>query len=243
MTGEKFYEHICIMLREYDIHTGNEGADSVIANPENWVASDSFPFYASAAEILIEARTKLDTKTTPRTKQNAIKRIIKSVPTSRENFRGLFPYEDRFVVVDGYRLIRLQNDISSLPHVENDFDVASVMRNAVPTEETLHLPTVGELRAFVTENKVKRGRRFLATYCLNDFVWCNPNYLIDMIQALPGCVAYKPKSPHYPIYFVTPDGDDGILLPVRSAALENENKTIKEGEKNNGSETNQDDQV
>lgn len=240
MTAEKLYEHICIMLREYDLHTDNEGADNVIANPENWVASDLIPFYASAAELVIEARTKLDTKTTPRTKLNAIKRIIKAVPDSRQQFRGLFPYEDRFIVIDGYRLIRLQNDISSLPHVENDFDVAAVMKNGGPTEEMLQLPTVGELKAFITSNKVKHGRRFLAPYCLNDFVWCNPNYLIDMIQALPGCVAYKPKTSHSPIYFAAPDGDDGILLPVRPPVLENTRNTIKEGEKNDGSEANQD---
>lgn len=223
MTNEKFYEHVCEMLREYDLHTGNNGADGVIANPEKWVSSDYFPFYAAAAEILIEVRTRLDTKTTPRIQQNAIARIVRNCPITHPNMRGLFSYEDRFVVVDGYRLIRLQNDISSLPHVKNNFDVASAMKYVGPTAETLQLPTVGELRAFIVANKIRHGKKIIpAPYCLDGFIWCNPQYLIDMIQALPGCTAYKPKKQVSPIYFETPNGDDGILLPVRPPDEEKE---------------------
>ena len=54
MTNETMYSHICAMLQEYDLHTGNRGADGVISNPENWVGSEYFPFYASAAALLIE---------------------------------------------------------------------------------------------------------------------------------------------------------------------------------------------
>lgn len=230
MTNEKFYEHICVMLQEYDLHTGNRGADNVITNPEKWVSSEFFPFYASAAEMLIEARARLDVKTTPRTKLNAIARIIKNCSSAKPNLCGIFAYGDRFVVCDGYRLLRLTNDISSLPHVENDFDVASAMRGVGPTTEILRLPTVGELRSFIIANNVKRGRRLLpAPYCLDDYIFVNPKYLIDMIQALPECTAYKPKKPVSPIYFEAPNGDDGILLPVRPPAQETpQNEESKE---------------
>ena len=177
MTNERFFEHVCAMLQEYDLHTGNRGADGVISNPEKWVGSQFFPFYASAAEMLIEARARLDTKTTPRTQQNAISRIVKNCPDSRPSMCGMFSYGDRFVVVDGYRLIRLNEDISSLPHVENDFDVASVMKGVGPTAETLQLPTVGDLRAFIAAKKVKCGKKMIpGPYCLNGYIWCNPQY-------------------------------------------------------------------
>lgn len=215
MTNEKMYEHICAMLQEYDLHTGSQGADGVISNPEKWVSCDYFPFYASAAEMLIEARARMDTKTTTRTQQNAVGRIIKSCPDTRPNMCGLFSYGNRFVVVDDYRMVRLKDDISSLPHVENDFDVASVMKGVGPTTETLQIPTIGELRAFMAAHKVKYGKKTIpGPYCLNYFIWCNPHYLIDMIQSLPGCTAYKPSNPTDPIYF-TADNGDGILLPVR----------------------------
>lgn len=135
---------------------------------------------------------------------------------SRPEMCGLFTYGDRFVICDGYRLLRLTNDISSIPHVENDFDVASVMKGLGPTSETLQLPTVGELRAHIITHNVKRGRKTITTsYFLDNFIHVNPQYLIDMIQALPGCTAYKPQSQTSPIYFEAPNGDDGILLPVR----------------------------
>lgn len=216
MTNETTYSHICVMLREYDLHTGNRAADGVISNPEKWVESEYFPFYASAAALLIETRAKLDTKTTPRTAVAAITRIYKNCNASRPEMCGLFTYGDRFVICDGYRLLRLTKDISSIPHVENDFDVASAMGDVGPTGETLQLPTVGELRAYIIANNRKRGRKTISkSYFLDGFIYVNPQYLIDMIQALPGSTAYKPKNQKAPIYFKAPNGDDGILLPVR----------------------------
>lgn len=216
MTYETMYNHICVLLQEYDLHTGSRAADGVISNPEKWVDSEYFLFYASAAALLIEIRTKLDTKTTPRTVIAAITRIYKNCNENRPDMRGIFTYGDRFVICDGYRLLRLTNGISSIPHVENDFDVASVMKGVGPTSETLQLPTVGELRAHIITHNVKRGRKTMTTsYFLDNFIHVNPQYLIDMIQALPGCTAYKPQRQTSPIYFEAPNGDDGILLPVR----------------------------
>lgn len=215
MTNEMLYKHICVMLQEYDLHTGNRGATNVIANPEQWISSNYFPFYAAAAEMLIEIRTRLDAKTTPRTTLAAITRIYKNCNDSRPDMKGIFSYEGRFVICDGYRLLRMTNDISSLPHVTNDFDVASAMKGIGPTAETLKLPTIGELKAFIAANKVRHGRtKLTSSYCLDNYIWCNSQYLIDMIQALPGCTAYKPKRPISPIYFEAPNGDDGLLLPV-----------------------------
>lgn len=54
MTYETMYNHICVLLQEYDLHTGSRAADGVISNPEKWVDSEYFLFYASAAALLIE---------------------------------------------------------------------------------------------------------------------------------------------------------------------------------------------
>lgn len=34
MTYETMYNHICVLLQEYDLHTGSRAADGVISNPE-----------------------------------------------------------------------------------------------------------------------------------------------------------------------------------------------------------------
>jgi len=219
MTYEAAYKHLCVILLEYDTANGSHSADDVIAHPERWVGTGYLaqcnPFYASAAALLIEARAKLDVKTTPRSRLSAITRIVKNCPDSRPSMCGIFTYGDRFVVCDGYRLIRMKEDIASLPHVKCDFDVNRAMKDTGPTEETLHLPTVGDLRAFMAENKVKFGKKIRhKPYHLDNFIWCDPKFLIDMIQALPECVAYKPANAKSQIYFAAPNGDDGILCPV-----------------------------
>ena len=226
MTSETMYSHICAMLQEYDLHTGHRAADGVISNPEKWIdAANYFPFYASAAALLIEARARLDTKTAPRAAVAAVTRIYKNCNDARPTMRGLFAYGDRFVICDGYRLLRLTSDISSVPHVENDFDVASVMKGIGPTAKTLQLPTIGELRAHMAAAKVRCGKKMIpGPYLLDGFIYVNPQYLIDMIQALPGCTAYKPKNQTSAIYFEAPNGDDGILLPVRPPKKEESEK-------------------
>ena len=215
MTDEKMYEHICTMIREHDESSDKNNANRVIEHPDRWV-SDWHPFYASAAELLIEIRSRMDAEVTPRARQSALRRILKNCPSSRPSMAGIFSYGDCFVICDGYRLIRLRNDISSLPHVKNDFDVGTIMQDIDASAEPLQLPRIGELRAYIAAHKVRRGRKMVCeAYCLGDYVWCDPKYLLDMLQALPGCTAYMPKSPISPIYFTEPNGDDGLLLPVR----------------------------
>ncbi len=216
MTYEKQYQHICTMLHEYDLRTGSRGADGVIANPEKWIdRGEYFPFYASAAAMLIETRAKLDTKTTPRAVSTAVGRIIKNAPEHNDRFRGIFSRDGKFHVCDGYRLLCLNSDISSLPHAENDFDVDAIMWKGRTDGEPLPLPSIAEIRAFIAADKAKQDRRNYrpTPYRLGEFVLCNPVYLIDMLQALPGCTAYKPETPISPIYFKAENGD-GVLLPV-----------------------------
>lgn len=218
MTNEKMYEHICIMLRKYDQETGRNDAEKVIARPEDFSVLDKLPYYAfysSAAAMLIDTKRGMDVKTTPKTAISAINRIVKGVKPGLERFKGIFYHGEKYIVCDGFRLIRLNEDISSIPHVENDFDVDSVMLGCSAEGETIELPTVGDLKAYIAANTRKVGRRKeTKAYFLDSVVYVNPKYLVDMIQALPGCTAYRPKSPVSPIYFTSENGD-GVLMPVR----------------------------
>ena len=208
------------MLEEYDLHTGNRGADGVIARPNEWVDSAYFPFYASAAALLIEARAQMDAATTPRTVTAAVSRILKNADSSRPDFQGIFKNGDRFIACDGYRLVRLVDDITSLPHKENAFDVACVMKGPMQNRDALELPSVADLRAFIAAAKAKKSgknRKYACIntpYCLGGFWYCNAEYLLDVLQALPGCKAYMPDRASSPVYFTAENGD-GVLLPVR----------------------------
>ena len=90
------------------------------------------------------------------------------------------------------------------------------MEDIDPKAESLQFPSIGEFRAYIVAHKVRRGRKTgCEPYCLGDCVWCDPKYLLDILQALPECTAHMPKSLTSCIYFTEPNGDDGLLLPVR----------------------------
>lgn len=218
MTTEYTYGTLCTLLKAYDADAGRNNAEAVIASPASWLSHEN-PVYRAAAELLVDLRAKLDTRTTPKTTAAAVKRVIANVDSRRPEFKGIFPYNEKFVVCDGYRLIRLNADITSLPHVANEFGVDAAMRGVVTHGETLILPSIPDLKAFLAEEKARKKREGaknfkLRTYCLDGFIYVNPQYLFDMLEALPDAVAYRPGKPASPIYFRADNGD-GILCPVR----------------------------
>lgn len=224
MTAEMRIESICIMLHEYDQHTGNRGAEGVISAPEKWVDSTYFPFYAAAASMLIEARASMDThRTGAAGTLAAFKRIIKNCGNS--TMKGVFERGGRFCVCDGYRLIRSNADFSSLSHIETTFDAEKLLNESAGNRHPVQLPTVAELKTWLSNYKAKHGHGYgtkalkgalepyILTYGNGEKIGVNPVYLLDMLQALPGCTATA-KSPVSPLYFSAENGD-GLLLPVR----------------------------
>lgn len=212
MTAEKRYSAVCKLLREYDLHTGNLGAEGVIKDPNKWAAFNLLPFYQNAAELLIDCKAQLDTKTTPRGAVTAAGKIIKNAP--RDNFRGIWEDAGKYWICDGFRLLRLNDDISSLPHVEKPADVSKAIDTAEKVEE-IELPSAADLKAFISADKAKQGKHFHPTgYKVMEGWYCNPSFLLDMLSALPGCKAYKAKDSVSPMYFSAENGD-GVLLPVR----------------------------
>ena len=64
MTNEQRYELAVNMLRAYDLETGNNGAERIIKNPQEWTADTGyFPIYRAAALLLVEARQGMDKAT------------------------------------------------------------------------------------------------------------------------------------------------------------------------------------
>ena len=70
------------------------------------------------------------------------------------------------------------------------------------------------------ENKAAGNDR--KPFCIDGFIWVSPQYLIDMIQALPGCTAIRPARNIDPIYFGAETGE-GLLLPVNPKSIPHEN--------------------
>lgn len=223
MTTEKMIEHVAAMLEQYDISTGSRGAASVIADPAKWLqdpaARNYLPQYVAAAELLLALREKLASRATPATVLAACKRMIKNAPSSRPELKGIFPHSGRWCICDGYRLIRLNADLPSLPHTESALDTTQIIPQESICGKPLPLPSVAQVRSWLAEEKGRTGHSWKPgdlPYLLTSNglqIGVNPCYLLDMLQALPDCDA-RYSNPISPIYFAAENGD-GILLPVR----------------------------
>ena len=215
MTTEKTYENIVRMMRAFDCETKRNYTEVVLQRPEQFAKSD-LPFYAEAAQMIIDLRAKMDKTSTPAARVNAIKNIIKNAPESRPSMKGLFRNGEKWVACDGNRAIRTGTDITSVPHTEEpNFSVERFIPPIL--NEKLDLPTIAEVKAFIAERGyTKSNFHGKEGFCLDGYVWVNPFFLMDMLNALPGAVIYKPSTPRSAIYMQsTETGDDGILLPVR----------------------------
>lgn len=222
MKSEKRYELACNMLRSYDAISGGvmNAAEEVIKNPQKWTDSTIFPFYADAAQMLLDALQEMDKKSTGAGRMAAIKRIYKSASSGRrEDLHGAFRSGDRWALCDGYRFIRLNSKPDSIPEAPqkgDPFDLDKCIPQGACYAETVSLPSESAIKAEIANLKSKYGRDWdrHPMEALPGW-WCNAQYLLDMVQAIPDGVAYKPEKYYSPLYYRAENGEDAMVLPVR----------------------------
>lgn len=143
------------------------------------------------------------------------------------DFGGAWMSGGKQCVCDGYRLIRF-NDPLPLPAAEGDgLDAEKAMEAAKRNTKPLELPTAKDLKALIKiakANSTQGGERWTGRIYRSDKkVYCydfgeflpgvNASFLVDMLEALPGCKAYY-ETESGGIYFTAENGD-GMLLPIR----------------------------
>lgn len=233
MTSNQKYEALCLMIREHaktefsnDFRGAMEFAERVIRDPFKYAhPGNLLPFYNSAAALLVDALTGISEQSTPKTVSSAVKRMLAKDDTRpalqymhRTEFRG----EIRYAVCDGYRALALKHDITCLPHAnegENFLDLNQAMD--LEKHEEIKLPTVKDLKATIAAHPelkpMKTKKKPGQPAVLDNRIGVNAIYLLDMLQALPGCRAWMTGNYMHPIFFESDDGD-GILCPVRIRA-------------------------
>ena len=175
---------------------------------------------------LLELTGPAPVKKTPVTR--AAERILKGC--NRDGYRGAYMAGGKQVVCDGLRLIRF-NDPLPLPEDAGGLDPEKAIGPRSEYAAPLELPSLEKAKSLLkivrrckgrpTENvsawKSKSGKGFYQYDFGEGLPAVDLEYLVDMLEALPGCKAYRRDNPHSPIYFTAENGD-GILLPVRKAA-------------------------
>lgn len=222
MTPEKTYQLVCEMLHSYDSATGNDAAEKVISDTSDFLRCFN-PFYESAAALLLDAKTRMDKSSSSASVVSAAKRICKSaIENNRMRLGGLVFQDGYYCLCDGYRILRLTDDITSLPHLDNTPEQPKLgdLMSAAIQNQTLQIPLPSELdvKTYIARCKAAAGNKHTYSYQLAENVYVNPGYLLDMLQVLPGCTCYTDadKAGKAMLYFLADNGD-GVLLPVHPA--------------------------
>lgn len=155
----------------------------------------------------------------------------------RSHFAGAFLDEQgRQYITDGFTLLRLNTPSTALewaqtpndPHV---YDTMPELLNSDGATVTLNLPTAAEVRAKIASDKAKFKASSHSKY--EDFSTCynwgdglpmvNALYLLDILEALPGCTAACRPNELSCVYFHSPDGD-ALIMPIRKYTAHNANE-------------------
>ena len=222
MNAERIYQEAyrasveCMNLLEWS----EKLQTSFLENPSQYV---DVPVIGHIAWIMAEALEGMDTKITPKTTVSAVKRMIDS---KREDFRGIFERDGMFCVCDGYRMVRLKNDIKCLPHVSGGTLEPQKYIDGFGFERIeLSLPKIAELKAWLKQHPYSKYQD-RPPFLLGGCIPVNGEFLKDMLLALPDCKAYLPQKIHNPILFEAETGD-GILLPIRVNSVENSDECLR----------------
>lgn len=188
----------------------------------------------NAAEILKYLKTEAETEIRHAAakqsgngnRQKAAERVIKSAKADnlREALWGSWnDARGHQFVCDGVRLIEFFEPLplEKIREGVQPIDAARIMppdKNA--RGAILELPSIAELKAYIKEEKALKKAVKDKSGVLYDFgaelPTVNAQFLLDMFEALPGCVARASHTRTLlsAIYFESADGC-GVLLPVR----------------------------
>jgi hypothetical protein len=150
-----------------------------------------------------------------RARQSAMNRVYQNCPEVYESINGTFKNGDMWAVCDSYRFIRSQNRPQDIPE-SMGMDLDTVIPCDAKNGSIVYLPTVSEIKEHINAHGLTRVRKPGMIEAIPGW-WCNPFYLLDMVQAFPDAVYYKPSNATTALYCECEDGD-ALLFPVRHSA-------------------------
>lgn len=168
----------------------------------------------------------------------AVKRILKNAEkhTSYDHALRYAAIIDGFqYICDGYHLVKFPNHLP-LPELPSGRDYLNVQQffevDAKNCDTNLELPDLGRLKAYIKAEKAlrkaagKRGRELDIYFNFGKSEpRCNAEYLVNIMEAVPGCSAKWVNGKKIaPIYF-TNGTDEAILMPVNKPDYDETERT------------------
>lgn len=206
MNIEKLYDD----MKKWSDSIKSEGMIITASEIDKWVQE-------LKEEIYLKYE-KATGRSSEKTILSAAKKILKRAQKlPQKRMHGIYteeikPFDIRYIVCDGYRCVRFK-DALPLPEIaenyKNDIFITARICNKGRDAKELTLPTIADLKIFIKD----MGKD--EPFCLDEDLqlYCNPSYLIDMMECLPGCTAWATDAVSL-IYFSANNGD-GCLMPCR----------------------------
>ena len=153
----------------------------------------------------------------------AAKDILKAANKGyRDVCKGAWIANGKQIVTDCYRALRFNEplELPALPENFDPFNIEQTFSGAYANEHEYPLPSIGELKTFITMEKTKHYHEGIQYDIGDDYPLVNAEYLLTMISGLKNCKAYFANA-IMPIYFKGENGD-GLLTPIRRMKTEQE---------------------
>lgn len=205
------------LAQVYDNYYDSE-TDNMSVEVAEEVKSESKP----AKEKPKAKKAKKESKpkaTYTKTAVNAVKRIIKYSP--KEDFKHIMEKDGVYYATDGYRMVRLKEDIPELPHTDKVpkttlelFD-GYFNGDKYDASEQVDLPSkdrVAKFKRWLKEN----GNSSQTAIRITDELYVNANYLQDVLQVFPDAEGYigRPEK-GVPVLILKSEKGDAVIMPIK----------------------------
>jgi hypothetical protein len=170
------------------------------------------------------------------TQRRALERIYKAVIAKNADCRpamaGTFEQGGARCLCDGYRAIRIQSQAVQMPASAapgDPMDLSHVF-NGIASRPPVSLPSAEQLKAEIKiaaatarAQGVKPSQfgAIAKVQAVQGPIYINAQYLLDMLEAIPGYTTATAGNTYAPIYIAGPEGD-ALVLPIRFDAGEND---------------------
>ena len=226
MNAEKIYTAACEIIRFClfeNAKTAEEKKSSerlynqIINDPAGWLKGGGYGPIINAAEILIDARAAMDTKTTSTSSLSALKRTVKG---AQSGWNGQFRQGGKWYICDGYRLYSSPEKFpETIPTIEQHTDVTRFidrleMWKYRRAPESLTRSALKEFVARPEYKSVKYGKPPFVVASDGQKIGFNPAYLLDAISIYPNAEIFV-SGPYNPAAFVQGGQVVAIVQPCK----------------------------